>query len=66
MPFWPSEESFWPLTASITSEVKNDHVHVIMQDIFNKFIEINFCVGCMASQSNPLFNYLVSYEYKML
>ena len=31
---------FWPLTASTTLEVKNDHAHAIMQDICNKFIEI--------------------------
>ena len=30
-----------PLTASTTSEVKNDHDHVIMQGICNKFIEVN-------------------------
>ena len=35
---------FWPLTASTTSEVKNDHAHVITQDICNKFIEIKFSV----------------------
>ena len=54
MLFWPYEESAWPLIASITWEVKNDHAHVIMQDICNKFIEINFCVGCMVSQPNCL------------
>ena len=48
---------FWPLTASTTSEVKNDHAHVITQDIWNKFIEINFCVGCMVSQPNCLFQH---------
>ena len=48
---------FWPLTASTTSEVKNDHAHVITQDICNKFIEINFCVGCMVSQPNRLFQH---------
>ena len=36
-------------------EVKNDHAHVIMQDICNKFIEVNFFVGCMVSQPNRLF-----------
>ena len=39
---------FWPLTASITSEVINDHVHVTFQRILNKFIKVNFSVGCMA------------------
>ena len=38
---------FWPLTASTTLEVKNDHAHVITQDIWNKFIEIKFCVECL-------------------
>ena len=38
---------FWPLTASTISEVKNDHAHLITQDICNKFIEIKFSVGCM-------------------
>ena len=38
---------FWPLTTSTTSDVKNDHAHVITQDICNKFIEIKFSVGCM-------------------
>ena len=45
--FWPSEESFWPITASITSEVINDHALVTTQRILNKFIEVNFSVGCM-------------------
>ena len=35
---------FWPLTASTTSEVKNDHTHIFKQGICNKFIEVNFCV----------------------
>ena len=55
MPFLASEGCFWPLTASVTSEVKNDHAYVIMQGIYNKFIEVNFCVGRMVSQPNPLF-----------
>ena len=38
---------FWPLTASITKEVKNNHVHVTTQRILNRFNEINFSVGCM-------------------
>ena len=28
---------------------------MVMQDICNKFIEINFCVGCMVLQPNRLF-----------
>ena len=47
MLFWPSEESVWPLIASITLEVKNDHVHVTTQRILNKFIEANFSAGCL-------------------
>ena len=43
------------ITASTTSEVKNDHAHAITQGICNKFIEVNFCVGCMVSQPNCLF-----------
>jgi hypothetical protein len=52
MPFLVSEGCFWPLTASMTTEVKNNYV--ITQDICNKFIEVNFCVGCMVSQPNRL------------
>jgi hypothetical protein len=57
MPFLASEGCFWPLTAFVRSEVKNVYAHVIMQGIFNKFIEVNFCVGCMVSQPNRLFQY---------
>ena len=39
MPFWPSEDSFWPLTASITSEVKINYAHVTTQKILNKISE---------------------------
>jgi hypothetical protein len=39
------------------SEVKNAYAHVITQGICNKFIEVNFCVGCMVSQPNRLFQY---------
>ena len=38
---------FWPQTASITMEVKNNHAHLTTQRILNKFIKINFSVGCM-------------------
>ena len=55
MPFLAFEGCFWPLTASMTSEVKNNYV--ITQDICNKFIEVNFCVGCMVSQPNRLFQH---------
>jgi len=54
MQFLASEGCFWPPTASMTSEVKNNYAYVITQDICNKFIEVNFCVGCMVSQPNRL------------
>jgi hypothetical protein len=50
MPFLASEGCFRPLTASMTSEIKNNYAYVITQDICNNFIEVNFCVGCMVSQ----------------
>ena len=39
---------FGLLTASITMEVKNNYAHVLTQRTLNKFIEINFSVGCLA------------------
>jgi hypothetical protein len=54
MPFLASEGCFWPLTASMTSEVKYNYAYVITQDICNKFIKVNFCVGCMVSRPNRL------------
>jgi hypothetical protein len=54
MSFLASEGCFWSLTASMTSEVKKNYAYVITQDICNKFIEVNFCVGCMVSQPNHL------------
>ena len=36
---------FWPLSVSTTWQVKNDYAHVIMQDIYNRFIEIKMSVG---------------------
>ena len=47
MPFLASEGCIWPLTASITSEVKNNHAHVTTQRILNNFIDVNFSVGRM-------------------
>ena len=55
MPFLGSEGCFWPLTASMTSEVKNNYAYVITQYIYNKFIKVKFCVGCMVSPPNRLF-----------
>ena len=55
MPFFAFDGCFWPPTASMTSEVKNNYAYVITQDICNKFIEVNFCVGCMVSWPNCLF-----------
>ena len=43
---------FWPLTASMTSEVRNNYAYYIPQDICNKFIEIKIFVGCMVSRPN--------------
>ena len=60
MPFLASEGCFWPLIASMTSEVKNNYAYVIVQDICNKFIEVNFCVGCMVSEPNPLLQRLTT------
>ena len=54
MSFLASVGCFWPLTAFMTSEVKNNYAYVITQDICNKFIEVNFCVGCMVSEPNRL------------
>ena len=54
MPFLASKGCFWPPTAFMTSEVKNNYAYVIMEDICNKFIEVNFSVGCMVLQPNHL------------
>ena len=54
MPFLASGGYSWPPTASMTSEVKNNYAYVVTQDICNKFIEVNFCVGCMVSKPNRL------------
>ena len=48
----------WPLTASM--EVKNKYAYVITQDICNKFIEVNFFVGCMVSEPNCLLQRLTT------
>ena len=40
MPFLASEGCFWPPTASMTSEVKNNYAYVITQDICNKFSKL--------------------------
>ena len=42
-----SKGCFWPLTASMTSKVKINYAYFITQGICNKFIEVNFCEGCM-------------------
>ena len=57
MSFLASEGCFWPLTASMTSEAKNNYAYVITQDICNKFIEVNLCVGCMVSPPNRLLHH---------
>ena len=48
------------IVESTTSEVKNDHAHVITQDICNKFIEIKFSVGSMVLQPNHLLQRLTT------
>ena len=40
MPCLVSRGCFWPLTASMTSEIKNNHAHVTTQRILNKFIDV--------------------------
>ena len=50
-----SEGCFWPLTISMTSEVNNNYAYVITLDICNKFIEVNFCVGCMVGLTMTIF-----------
>ena len=42
MPFFASEQCFWPLTASITSEAKIKYGYVTTQGICNTFIEVIF------------------------
>ena len=49
-----SEGCFWPLTASMTSEVKNKYAYNIPQDICNKLIEVKFFVGCMVPRPNRI------------
>ena len=64
MPFLASEGCFWPLTAFMRSEVKNAYAHVITQGICNKFIEVNFCVGCMVSHTVYISGqYTLSFSY---
>ena len=59
MIFLDSEGCFWPLRASMTSEVNNNYAYVITQDICNKFIEVNFCAyGFMAKSSISTLNIL--------
>ena len=60
MPFLASEGCFWPVTASMTSDVKNDYAYVITQGICNKFIEVKVCVKGMVSQPNRLFQPLTT------
>ena len=52
----------WPLTASITIEVKNNHAHVTTQRISHKFIETNFSVRCMVWPWCCLFQYWLPFE----
>jgi hypothetical protein len=58
MPFSTSAGCFWPLTASMTSEVKNKYACNIPQDICNKLIEVKKICGIYGfsakSNSTPL------------
>ena len=58
MPFLASEGCFWPLTASITLEVKNNHAHVTTQRILNKFIGMKFSIECMVWPTISLLDFL--------
>ena len=54
MPFLASEGCFWPLVASMTSEVKKKYAYNIPHDICNKFIKVKNFVGRMVSRPNQL------------
>ena len=60
MPILASEGCFWPLAASITSEAKINYAYVTTQGICNNFIEVNFCMGPIIWQPNPLFQDLTT------
>ena len=60
MPILASEGCFWPLAASITSEAKINYAYVTTQGICNNFVEVNFCMGYMVWQPNPLFQDLTT------
>ena len=62
MLFLPSKESFWNLTASIISLIINDHAHVSTQRILNKFIEVNFSLGCTYGLAVMLFIPTLDYQ----
>ena len=64
MPFLASEGCFWPLTASMTSEVKNKYAYNIPQDICNKLIEVKNFVGCMVPRPNRIVNHWTSLDYQ--
>ena len=52
MPFLTTAGCFWRLTASMTSEGKNEYAYYIPQDICNKLIEVKNFVGCMVPRPN--------------
>ena len=60
MPILASKGCFWPLAASITSEAKINYAYVNTQGICNNFVEVNFCMGYMVWQPNPLFQDLTT------
>ena len=47
MLFLALEGCFWPLTASMTSEVKKNHAHGYPYRNLRKFSETNFSIGYM-------------------
>ena len=46
----------------MTSEVKINYAYVITQDISNKFIDVNFCVGCMVWSFSIFFLQVRNFE----
>ena len=54
MIFLVSEGCFWPLTASLASEVKKNHAHVYHYRNLRKFSEINRMYGLTVNRSISL------------
>ena len=58
-----SEESFWPLIASMTSIFKTNSVHVTIKEILNKISEIKLSIVCMVWPWSWLFQDWTFVEY---